>query len=210
LRPKITPRPVRQQVLDCLEDLRWLAYAREIAQYSAARYGRDIAPTRFGPLAKDEINSYLKGSKRPVWLCFALTHDRFEPIKRLLARSDWPLVCRIVAPTSGRIQYLKLTIRLCELAVENEKAAVDTAMLKIIAADHARDLPGVKLKRGEFQLERWRDTAIQLLSTLEGRDAELREEAAGRLKKRREFHQLFGVPDLVDLEPGRGQEASKR
>jgi hypothetical protein len=212
LRPKqsTSSRPVRLQVLDCLEDLKWMAYAREIAQYSAARYGREITPTRFGPLVKDEVSSYLKRSNRPVWLCFALTHDRFEPIKRLLGRSDWPLECRIVVPTSGRIQYLKLTSRLCELAMEAEKVAVDPMMLKIIAADHARDLPGVKVKRGEFDLERWRDTATELLIHLEKRDAELRQDAAIQLKKKREFQQLFGVPDLVNLEPGRNQEASKK
>jgi hypothetical protein len=209
-KPRAGSRPVRLQVLDCLEDLKWMAYAREIAQYSAARYGREITPTRFGPLVKDEVSSYLKRSNRPVWLCFALTHDRFEPIKRLLCRSDWPLESRIVAPTSGRIQYLKLTSRLCELAMEAEKVAVDSMMLKIIAADHARDLPGVKVKRGEFHLEAWRDATMEILTQLEKRDLELRQDAADRLKKKREFHQLFGVPDLVNLEPGQSQEASKR
>jgi hypothetical protein len=207
---KEVPRPVRLQVLDCLEDLKWMGYAREVAQYSAARYGREISPTRFGPLVKDEVASYLKRARRPVWLCFALTHDRFEPIKRLLGRSDWPLECRIVAPTSGRIQYLKLTSRLCELAIDAEKLAVDPTMLKIIAADHARDLPGVKIKRGEFHLQSWRDSAIELLADLEPRDAELRQDSGVRLKKRPEFQQLFGVPDLINLEPGRNQEASKQ
>src|SRR5256886_4967808 len=41
-------RPVRALVLDCLEDLAWPAYTREISLYSRARFGREIAPARFG------------------------------------------------------------------------------------------------------------------------------------------------------------------
>lgn len=201
------PRPVRLELLDCLEDLDWMAYTREIAQYSSARTGREITPTRFGSLVKDEVHSYAATrATRPTWLCFGLTHDRFEPIKRLLGRSDWPLEKRIVAPTSGRIQHLKLTARLCELAIEKSESFADAEMLRIIAADHARDLPGIKFKRGEFDLERWRDVATEQLQELLPRDEELRREAAARFEKAPEQQQLFGKPEVIDLEPGISQE----
>jgi len=204
------PRPVRLHVLDCLEDIGWMAHTREIAQYSAARYGRDIPPTRFGPLIKDEAASYQSRGTRPVWLCVGLTHDRFEPIRRLLGRSDWPLERRIVAPTSGRIQHLKLTARLCELALGADETAADPLMLKILAADHARDLPGVKLKRGQFDLKLWSDVVKDLLNELLPRDEELRREAAARLGKLSDFQQLFGMPDVIDLEPGHREKVSRR
>src|SRR5215469_4362839 len=77
-------RPVRELVLDSLDELGWPTYTRELTQYCKARYGRDIAPTRYGPLMKDEMQAFRPGtSRRPVWLCFALTSDRHQAIKRL-------------------------------------------------------------------------------------------------------------------------------
>ena len=40
----------------------------------------------------------------------------------------------------------------------------------------------------------------------EPRDEELRRASAARLADLAPSHQLFGVPDLVDLEPGKGSE----
>src|SRR5262249_19674785 len=72
-------RPVRSLLLDALEDLDWPAYTRELGLYCQARYGREIAPTRFGTLATDETKSYQRARQpRMVWLCFALTSGRAE------------------------------------------------------------------------------------------------------------------------------------
>jgi hypothetical protein len=196
---KSRQRPVRSLVLDALDDLGWLTYSREVSHYCRARFGRPIPPERFGPLVNDEIRTYrLSNRPRPLWLCFGLTYDRHEPIKRLLGRSDWPLACRIVAPTTGRVQHLKITSTLCDLALRADETTAEPDIMRIVAADHAQDLPGVTLKRGTFELERWRDIALRLLVELEPRDQEIREESAGRLERRSEFHQLFGLPDVID------------
>lgn len=190
-------RPVRELVLDSLDELGWPAYTREITQYSAARFGREIAATRYGSLMKDEMQAFRPGtSRRPVWLCFALTSDRHQAIKRLLCRSDWPLDRRILAPTSGLVQYLNLTARLCELAAKFESSAADPQMLRIIAADHARDLPGVRLIKGKFDLEGWRSVALEQLRDAAERDEVARKASAERLEARSELYQLFGMPDL--------------
>lgn len=209
------PRPLRLMVLDALDDLGWPTYSRELMLYLKARYGRTISSTRFGTLGSDEVKAFAKrGSSdevtatsdgipragpRPGWLCFGLTYDRGEAIKRLWARSDWPLDRRVVAPTSGRIQHLKLTKRLAELALETSDTAADPVALKIIAADHARDLPGVMFRRGDFPLEMWRDTAARLLHELEPRDQEARVEAARNIARHSERFQLFGIPDVVEV-----------
>jgi hypothetical protein len=195
-------RPIREVVLDALEDLDWLTYSRELAQFCAAWGGRTIQPERFGSLANDEVKSFTRsldgGSPRPMWLCFGLTHDRHQPIKRLWGRSDWPLERRIVAPSSGRVQHLKLTAKLCEMA--QRTGAADAEMLRIIAADHARDLPGVRVLRGKFDLEAWHNSARALLDELEPRDAEARKVSAKRLRDRGPLVQLFGVPDAEETE----------
>ena len=178
-----------------------MAYSRELALYLKARYGRDVPPTRFGGLGVDETKAYDSGRPRSVYLCYGLTHDRFEPIKRLWGRSDWALARRVVAPTTGRVQHLKMTAQLCELALRASDTAADPEMLQIIAADHARDLPGIKVKRGEFPLEAWRDVAGKLLADIEPADRERREVAAARLAERSEREQLFGLREapLVGL-----------
>jgi hypothetical protein len=131
------------------------------------------------------------------------------PIKRLLARSDWPLEQRIVAPTSGRVQHLKITAALAQIALDAEQSAADPEMLRIIAADHARDLPGIQFRRGQFDLEEWRNVALGLLEELLPKDEEARRESAARLEKRGELIHLFGAPDLENLEPGPGERMSE-
>jgi hypothetical protein len=209
LGPPHRSRPVRAHVLDCLEDLGWLTFTRELSQYSAARYGRDIPSNRFGPLTRDEVLSYHKGTPRPVWLCFGLTHDRYEPIKRLLGRSDWPLHDRIVAPTTGRVQHLGMTKSLCQVALEADSVAVDPTMLRIIAADHARDLPGIRVKRGEFSLDLWLRVASEELEKVSEEDESLRREAAARLEATPAMHRLFGVPEVVNFDHDRRAEAGR-
>lgn len=190
----------REMVLDALADLEWPAYTRECATLIEARLGRKIPATRFGTLAADEVAAYLnKGSdSRSVWVCFSLTADRYEPIKRLLARSDWPLERRIHALTTGRLQHLWMTKRFCELAMKADEIAVDPEMLRILAADHARDLPGVSVRKGIFDFESWRDVAGAQIAELEPRDEALRKKSAARLAQRPELFQLFGLPEVIE------------
>ena len=74
-------RPVREVVLEYLEDLGWPANGRELAMYASARYGRELPSVRFGSLGADERTAYVKGAVRPVWLCHALSHDRGEVVQ---------------------------------------------------------------------------------------------------------------------------------
>lgn len=187
-------RPVRELLVESLEDLGWPAHARELGLYATARYGRSIEPTRFGSLAADERASFVRGASRPVWLCHGLTHDRGEAIRRLWARSDWPLAMRIVAPTTGRVQHLRMTAKVCELA-EKHEASPDK--LHYLAADLARDLPGTEVRRGTFDLDGWRATARDELARVEDEDRDRREAAAERLAtKLGPAHLLFGAPDV--------------
>jgi hypothetical protein len=204
-----TRRPFRGLVLDSLDDLNVLAYSRELTLYVQARYGRRVTSSRFGSLAADEQRTFTAGRPRSVYLTHALTAQRGEAIKRLWGRSDWPLEDRIVAPTTGRVQHLKVTAALARLAMDEPGG--DSGMLKILAADHARDLPGAKVRRGAFDLDEWRIIAEGLLTELEGRDHELRIAAATHLAATLTAReQLFGadettlfvVPDAVAHEGG--------
>ncbi len=191
-------RPVRAVVLDILHDLEVPTYSRLLSQLGQAVYGREIQAVRFGSLGTDERRAYtMRPNGRSVWLGSALTHHRFEPIRRLWIRSDWPLDKRVIAPLSSRVNHLRTTARLCEWGMERQQVA-DPEMLRIVAADHARDVEGVSVKRGVFELPQWREAALQALSRYEAHDAEQRHEAAQRLAACSEVVQLFGRPDVIE------------
>jgi hypothetical protein len=204
--PRSSPRStLRAKVLDALDDIGWATYTRQLGPYLEARHGERVAPSRFGVLAADEQAAFRNGRPRPVYIGFALTWDRGEPIKRLLTRSDWPLEQRIVAPTTGRVQHLRVLARLCEIADELGPRAADPDRLRFLIADHARDLPGVKVDRGRVELKRWRDLALEELQRFEERDGANRRQAAERLAGRSEWALLFGTPEVVEGdEQGRG------
>lgn len=192
-------RPLRALVLDLLDDLGTSAYSREISQILEATTARKVPPTRFGALSADEERAFLSSRPRPVYLAHCLTYERAEPIKRLWARSDWPLSERLVGPTTGRVRHLRTTVRLCEMAAAAQARGQDATMLSILAADHASDVPGVRVKRGTFELDQWRAGALAALTELEPRDRQARAEAAAALSWMPEHHLLFGPPQLVAL-----------
>jgi hypothetical protein len=192
-------RPVRAMVLDVLEDTGMPTYSREIAQLFTALYGRSVSSSRFGALSADEAGIHISDRPRSVYLGHALTAERFEPIKRLWIRSDWPLTERVMASTTSRTRHLRMTMKLCDLAEKYADHAADPAMLKILAADHAADLPGIKVRRGEFPLREWRAIAADLLAELEPRDTLARVDAADRLAELAEHHQLFGPPQVISV-----------
>ena len=203
-----SPRPVRGLVLDALHDIGFLTYSQTLGLYLKARYARTVAPTRFGTLAKDEEKSFKSARPRAVWLCHGLTFNTGEAVRRLWARSDWPLVDRIVGPLTGRVIYLRATIRFAELAEKQAEVAADADLLKFIAADFARDL-GISFRRGEFPLTLWQDTARQMLAEIEQEDRTVREAAAEQMTSSlSEFELLFGRAPRPVLLPG-GQSHRK-
>jgi len=193
-------RPLRIQILDVLGDLGVLSYGREITACTYARYDVVIQPTRFGSLTNDEIAAYTRrdaprSRKRTLWLCSALRHDDAAPIRRLLARSDWPLEKRIWAPTTGRVQHLRIVARLCELAIDDAVLLANPDVLYGLVQTYARDLP-IKTIPDQYAFEEWRERALALLQEddLEARDYDLRQQAAERWSGLSERHQLFGPP----------------
>jgi hypothetical protein len=195
-------RPLRSQVLDALDDLGMPAFTREVSQYLAAVKGDRIDPTRFGSLRAQEMKAYDGPHPRSVYIAYGLT-ARGEAIKRYICRSDWDLAERVVAPTTGRVQHLRMTRRLCHLALNAEEGTqtVDIDLLKLYAADHARALPGVKFQRGQFNLAAWRDLADELLMDIVEKDLAERLQIAARLNMMPARMQLFGSDKFVDPEP---------
>jgi hypothetical protein len=191
-------RPLRVHVLDVLHELGVMSHVREIAAFAFARYDVVINPSRFGSLSSDELESYgrrdaPRSRNRTLWLCFSLRYHDAAPVRRLLGRSDWPLEHRIWAPTTGRVQHLRMLANLCELALDENVRLANPDALYELAHAYARDLP-IRTRPGEFNFAEWRERALALLEEgdLETRDYDLRQEAAERWSGLAEMHQLFG------------------
>lgn len=205
--PRSAPasRSVRDLVLDALDELGLPMYSQQLALFIRARFGREIPATRFGTLSVDEERAFARAARRSVWLGHGLTFDRAEPIKRVWGRSDWPLADRLVTPTWGRVQHLRLTARLAELAAQADEIAANPELLKFLAADYAQEL-GVKVTKGEFELDTWRSLALEQLQRVVDKDLPLVEQAAKTWRDvLSESESLFGRrarPDLVVV-PGR-------
>jgi hypothetical protein len=216
-RPAPMPnRPLRVQVLDIVHELGVMAYSREIIAYAFARYDLVIPPSRFGSLSSDEQQAFgrrdaPRSRNRTLWLCFGLRHDDGAPVRRLLARSDWPLEKRMWAPTTGRVQHLRMLVRLCDLALDEARVhfANPDALTDLIQA-YARDLP-VKTLPGVHAFADWQERALALLEEhdLEAMDYELRQQAAERWSGLADKHQLFGLEPLEAPDPAGDLESAE-
>jgi hypothetical protein len=196
------PRSLRESVLDQLHATGSMMYSQTIAQVFRAQSDREVASTRFGTLSYDEQKMFDTGRAKVVFLCHGLTYDRGEAIKRLWARSDWPLKDRIVGPNTGRVIFLKLAIWLNHAAGARPATWARRDLLEYLAADCARDL-GLRVRKGDRHFSEWRAAAEEELARIEPDDADQRRRAAAILSDRlkpRELH--FGAAEALVALPG--------
>ncbi len=99
--------PIREQAHQALTILDAPAGPKLIAATHAAFLSEPVATARLGSLRRDEERSFAaQPFARPYYICPALTHDRFTPVRGLLAVSTWPLEQRISGPLGPRVDFL--------------------------------------------------------------------------------------------------------
>lgn len=188
-------RTLRQMVLDALEDLGVMSTSKDLTGYLDARFGRSVIPARFGTLAADEMASFDRtAGARSAWLCFAIDIATGKPIKHMWARSDWALESRLVGPSTPRLQRLKLTRRLCELALSPMPGMASPDRLPALAGAYAADLPGsgnTSLANSALLLQ-WAEVAADLEARLGPADQVMRERSSKRLQGQDDRSLLFG------------------
>lgn len=206
--PRESARPLREQLLDALQEAGAPLNSLLIASVFRPLSGREVPSTRFGTLSADEQKSFDSGRPKPVYLCHGLTHDQGLAMKRFWARSDWPLEERIVGPMTGRVLFLRGAAWVIALAKEADSRAVEPDKLRFVAADQARSA-GLSVRRGEFPYDEWLSAiGLQLKRILAG-DQDLRQIAAAKLGAHLTDRQLlFGAtPPLTSL-PGSSKQWS--
>jgi hypothetical protein len=188
-------QPLRQALLDALDDLRYPTTSRTLAAFLAARVGRETPSNQFGRIAAQERAAFRRGGEgaRPVWLGSGVAADDFRAIKNVWGRSDWALDWRVVAPTSSRVQHLRATEALCRLAERAEEEAQDPDALRALALAHAKDLPDVRVNRAAPDFGRYAVVARELVHQYEPEDRRRRLEAAQALAAMPAGVRLFGI-----------------
>jgi len=133
----------RQTVTAALGEIGVPARARLVADYCEARFGEQIDTRAFSALRRDERRAWASSSPRPTYVVPALEGRFFQPIRGLLALSDWPIERRLVGPWSERADHLAATVQLArQLAWLSARDDAVARRLAAIVASMSRSIPG--------------------------------------------------------------------
>lgn len=173
----------RQTVTAALGEIGVPARARLVADYCEARFGERIDTRAFSALRRDERRAWTSSSSRPTYVVPALEGRFFQPIRGLLALSDWPIERRLISPWSERADHLAATIQLAKQLGWISGRDVDLARrLTSIVAGMSRSIPGALHDR-EVDPGRVEEAAEDELREVAEHDGPWRREAATRARQ---------------------------
>lgn len=173
----------RQTITAALSEIGVPAKARLVADYAEARFGERIDTRGFSALRRDERRAWASSSPRPTYIVPALEGRFLQPIRGLLALSDWPIERRLMGPWSERADHLAATAQMARhLAWLSERDADVAERLAALVAGLARSIPGA-LEGSEVDTARVEAAAEAELAELDALDKPWRSEAAARARK---------------------------
>jgi hypothetical protein len=105
-----------------------------------------------------------------------------QPVRGPLTLSSWPLERRVLAATSPRVDHLRLTGRLAELAARLDGDV--GARMRDLAARYARTVPGALLGPEDADPSRIRAAVQAELGEIADADEQERRQAADRARRR--------------------------
>ena len=172
----------RQTVTAALAEIGVPVKARVAADYAEARFGERVDTRAFSALRRDERRAWASSSPRPTYVVPALEGRFFQPIRGLLALSDWALERRLIGPWSERADHLAATAQLArQLAWLNERDPQVAERLASVVASMARSIPGAMEGR-DVDTARVVSAAEAEREELAARDDPWRTDAAARAR----------------------------
>jgi hypothetical protein len=194
----------RQTVTAALAEIGVPVRARVVSDYAEARFGDRVDTRAFSALRRDERRAWGSSSPRPTYIVPALEGRYFQPIRGLLALSDWPIERRLIGPWSERADHLAATAQLArQLAWLSERDREVAERLAPVVAAMARSIPGA-LDGREVDTARVEAAAEAELEEVAARDEPWRKEAGERARRQlSETDQLWGAEVRV-VEAGDG------
>jgi hypothetical protein len=100
-------RSVRQFVLRALDEIGCAQNAAFLQEYVWLRDRIDLDPRGFGALRRDERRAWGRNPGRRLAYVVSALGTNGEPLARWMARSDWPVLNRLVLPDDERLLDLR-------------------------------------------------------------------------------------------------------
>lgn len=191
------PAPTsREQTNALLNAVRVPLSPQLIIALVGALYGEELPYKAVTSLRHDERRAYSKApGTRSYYVCPALQHDTFAPVRGLLTVSNWELADRLIGPLTPRTTHLRLTLHLAESLDRARRAdtetSANTVAIERLIWRFSATIPG--LRRSELDAGRIREAADRELQLLADRDAADRMTAARRAADLPDAQQLFGA-----------------
>ena len=192
----------RRTVTASLAEIGVPVQARVISEYTEARFGERIDSRTFSALRRDEHRAWGSSSPRPTYIVPALEGRYFQPIRGVLALSDWPIERRLIGPWSERADHLAATAQLARQLAWLDSRDRDVAeRLAPVVARMARSIPGA-IEGGAVDTARVIDAAEAELAEVAALDDPWRTEAGVRARQQlAPEQQMWGV-DIKVLRRG--------
>jgi hypothetical protein len=172
----------REQAITALAEMGVPSPPREIADFHEARFSSALDARALASVRRDEAAAWERDpSSHPAFLVPALDIRCFRPVRGPLTLSSWELEQRLLGASSPRVDHLRLTVRLAELAerLVGEPGQALTAM----AARYAQTVPGAIDGENGAEPQRIADAARRELEILTPQDDEERASAAARARE---------------------------
>jgi hypothetical protein len=197
-RPKAGQRPIREQVLDILDELGVPSSPRTVSEFAMASMDLEIPVNRFSSLRRDEERAYKKDHLvRPAWVVPALNLIGFTAIPRIVASSVWAPERRLIGPRSLRINHLKTLLALVNRIEMLKHNGGEPEPLLAMITRYARNVPGATVWEQQADLSRIRASTERELAAIEPDDVSERTEAAAKLREYPGDRQLWGLPAVL-------------
>jgi len=201
-RTRVGQRPLREQVLDILDELGVPNSPRVVSEYALACLGIDLPVARFASLRRDEERSFRKDAlSKPAWVVPALNMTGFAPMPRLVASSVWSIERRLIGPRTLRVNHIVTLLALLRRASTITDGEEAVRGIKALIFQFARSVPGAWAVTGEPDLERIRVASEAELQAIGPHDEAERKQAAVKLAKLPQDRQIWGLPPVVKREP---------
>lgn len=195
-------RPMRELVLDILDELGVPSPPRVISDFAMATHGYALPAERFASLRRDEERAYRKApAARPAWVVPAINALGLTAIARIVAHSAWEPGRRIIGSRTLRTNHLRTLLALLRSAARVEGRP--SPQLAALIARYAESVPGALTLGKPADYARIRESAEAELACIEPSDLEERRAAARRLGELPEPYQLWGCPALIETEAQR-------
>jgi hypothetical protein len=189
-------RPMREQILDLVDELGVPVFPRTVSEYALAVHQISLPPARFASVRRDEARAYERDPQsRPAWVVPAINIVGLTAIPRLVTSSAWPLERRLIASRTLRVNHLKLLLVFIRRLSTIETNESD--MRKMLSALIYRSAAGIASPNGPgFEaMEARVKTELVVIEPDDESDRKKAADALGRLPAR---FQMWGQPSVID------------